>query len=191
MWRLRRRPLGRRQQRVRELSRQGWRLWATIAGFFALIWGAVAWYGISETRKASASDHLPEIAVEVGSDFSYELARLEPGQTRFFSYPTSSSEQSRLLIQRDSNGIVRTAFASCMVCYSHRHEHKLKQGSLICGKCQTAMRIGDQNERITAEKGCVAVPVQASVDNNKVTVRPRAITEAFNIFAKPQDNAAN
>jgi hypothetical protein len=39
------------------------------------------------------------------------------------------------------------------------------------------MRLGDQNERLTADKGCVAVPVPFSVENNEVRVRARAITE--------------
>ena len=188
MWRLKRRPLGRRQQRIRDLSRQGWPAWATIAGFLALIWGAVAWYGISETRKASASDNLPDIALEEKSDFIYDMARLQSGQSRFFTYPASSSERTRVLVQRDSNGVIRTAFAFCTACYSQSHESKLSQGSLICGHCQDAMRLGDPNERITADKGCVAVPIPFSVENNEIKVEAQAITGGLKNFAKPQDN---
>jgi len=177
MWRSANRPLGRRQQRVQVLSRQAWRVWGLIVGFFVLVWGIAAWFGISETRKASASDSLPEIVVAANSDFTYDLAQLEPGQTRFFTYPTSSSERSRLLVTRDSKGVIRASFASCTVCYSDRREHRLRKGKLICGRCQSAMRLGDQNERLTADKGCVAVPVPFSVENNEVRVRARAITE--------------
>jgi uncharacterized membrane protein len=45
------------------------------------------------------------------------------------------------------------------------------------------MRIGDRNERITSDKGCVAVPVPFSVVDNKVIVRAEAITEGMKTFA--------
>jgi len=56
----------------------------------------------------------------------------------------------------------------------------------MCGQCQTAMRIGDQKERMTRDTGCVAVPVPFAVENNKVVVRAQAITEG----AKALEEAA-
>ncbi|MBI3476373.1 MAG: DUF2318 domain-containing protein [Acidobacteria bacterium] len=154
-----------------------------IAGFLLAVWGAAAWFAISQERKATASDHLPEIVLEAGENFLYDLAQLQPGQTRFFTYPIRSSERSKLLVNRDSKGVVRAAFASCTTCYSFRKQHHLKEGNLICGQCQSAMRIGDRNERMTADKSCVAVPVPFSVENNNVVVRPDAITKGFEMFS--------
>ena len=171
------------------LTRQGWRVWGLIAGFLFAVWGIAAWFAISQDRKERASDNLPEIIVEAGNSFVYDLAHLQSGQTRFFTYPTRSSERSRLLVQRDSDGVIRTAFASCTTCYSYRHEHKLSKGRLICGKCQSAMRIGDQKERLTTDKGCVAVPVTFSVADNKVSVRPEAITDGIKALVSPDDDA--
>ena len=179
MWHSSHRSLGKKQQRVRALSRRVWPFWGIVAGFVALTWGVLAWFSISEETKATASDNLPEIGLEAKDNFSYDLGQLEPGQTRFFTYATSSLERSRLLVQRDSKGVIRTAFASCRACYSHRHEHKLFRGRLICGKCGTAMRVGDQNENVMAGKGCVAVPVHFSIDNNKIAVGGQAILEGL------------
>ncbi len=190
MWRSGHR-LGRKQQRIRELSRKGWRVWGLIAAFLVTVWGGAGWYVTWQTRKATASDNLPEIAVEAGSDFSYDLKQLEPGQTRLFTYPTTSSERSKLLVNRDSEGVVRTAFASCTTCYSFRKQHHLKEGRLICGLCQSAMRIGDRNERMTADKSCVAVPVPFSVENNKVMVRAQAITDGIKAFAGTDKDGAS
>ena len=187
MWRSRQPVLGRRRKRVEALARQGWRVWALIAGFLLAVWGTAAWFVISQERKERASDNLPEIVLQAGENFVYDLAQLQPGQTRFFTYPAGPSERSRLLVQRDSDGVIRTAFASCIACYSYRREHKLSKGNLICGKCQSGMRIGDQHERLTADKGCVGVPVPFSVENNKVVVRFDAIAaglETFNSSAK-------
>ena len=183
MWYSSHRSLGKKQQRIRALSRRVWPFWGMVAGCLVLAFGAIAWFSMAEETKATVSDNLPQIALEAKDDFSYDLGQLDLGQTRFFTYPTSSLERSRLLVQRDSKGAIRTAFASCRACYSHRHEHKLSRGSLICGKCGTAMRLGDQNERIMAGKGCVAVPVPFSIDNNKVTVLAPAIMEGLRSFS--------
>lgn len=182
MWHSSHRSLGKKQQRVRALSRRVWPFWGIVAGFVALTWGALAWFSISEETKATASDNLPEIALEAKDNFSYDLGQLDLRQTRFFTYPTNSLERSRLLVQRDSKGVIRTAFASCRACYSHRHEHKLFRGRLICGKCGTAMRVGDQNENAMG-RGCVAVPVRSSIDNSKVTVHAQAIVEGLRSFS--------
>ena len=189
MWRSRHRALGRRRKRVEALSRQSWRVWAINAGALLAVWGTAAGFAFWSVRKASASDNLPAIALQVGEKFVYDLARLKSGQTRFFTYPTSSSERSRLLVQRDSNGVIRTAFASCTACYAFRGEHKLNQGQFMCGRCRHSMRLGDQNERLTADKGCVGVPVTFSVVDNKVIVRPEAITEGIKAFANPTNGA--
>jgi uncharacterized membrane protein len=183
MWRSRHHALGRRHKRVQALSRQGWRVWALIAGLLLAVWGAAAGFAFWSLRKASASDNLPAIVLQAGENFVYDLARLDSGQTRFFTYPTSSSERSKLLIQRDSDGVIRTAFASCTACYAFRGEHKLDQGQFMCGGCQHSMRLGDQNERLTPDKGCVAVPVPFSVKNNKVVVRPDAIAKGLEAFS--------
>ena len=74
MWRSGRRPLGRRQQRVQELSRKGWRVWGLIVGVLAAVWGAAAWVEISQEKKERASDNLPEIVLEAGQNFVYDLA---------------------------------------------------------------------------------------------------------------------
>jgi uncharacterized membrane protein len=146
------------------------------------VWGTAAGFAFWSLRKASASDNLPAIVLEAGEKFVYDLAHLQPGQTRFFTYPTSASERSRLLVQRDSDGVIRAAFASCTACYAFRAEHKLHQGQFMCGRCQHSMRLGDQNERLTPDKGCVAVPVPFSVEQNKVVVRSQAITDGTKAF---------
>jgi len=167
---------------VRALSRSVRRLWVILAGSLALAGGAIVWFSISEEKRATASDNLSEIALQEKDDFVYDLAQLAPEQTRFFTYPTASSERSRLLVQRDAKGVIRTAFGSCTACYPRRREHKLFRGSLICGRCGSAMRVADQNERMTATKGCVAVPVPFSIEQSQVIVRRQAITDGLEIF---------
>ena len=190
MWHSRHRALGRKRRRIEELSRQSWRVWAIIAGVLLAVWGGAAGFAFWSVRKASASDNLPAIVLQAGEDFVYDLAKLGPGQTRFFTYPTSSSERSKLLVQRDSDGVVRAAFASCKTCYSFRGQHYLKQGQFICGQCQSPMRVGDRNERMTLDKSCIAVPVQFSVENNKVIVPPQAIAAGLQTFSASASGTA-
>src|SRR5581483_10703792 len=117
MWRSRHQVLGRRRKRVEALTRQGWRVWALIAGFLLAVWGTAAWFVISQERKERASDNLPEIVLQAGENFVYDLAQLQPGQTRFFTYPAGPSERSRLLVQRDSDGV---CLLHCLLLLSSR-----------------------------------------------------------------------
>ena len=182
MFRLTHPVLGRKARRIRALSQQGRRAWLILGGLLVVVWGCAAgivWWSV---RRASASDFLPAIELQAGQDFVYDLSKLDPGQSRFFTYPTKS-QRSKLLVNRDPDGVVRAAFASCTTCYSFRAQHHLKEGRFICGQGQTAMRIGDQKEGVTPEKGCVAVPVPFSVDHNKLTVRAQAIVEGTEALA--------
>lgn len=183
MFQLRHRSMGKKERRIRALSRQSWRAWLILGGLLLVVWGGAAGFVWWSVRKASASDRLPAIELQANQDFTYDLSKLENGQTRFFTYPASSSERSRLLLNRDQDGKVRTAFASCTTCYSFRGQHHLKEGQFICGQCQTAMRIADQKERVTSDKGCVAVPVPFSVEKDKVTVRSQDITDGTKALA--------
>lgn len=191
MWQGAHYPLTRKQRRIRELSRKSWGAWALLAGVLLAVWGGaagIAWWMI---RKASASDHLPAVDLQANQDLIYDLWKLEPGQSRFFTYPASSTERSKLLLNRDSDGVLRAAFATCTTCYSFRRQHYLKEGQFICGQCQTPMPIGGRNDRITPDKGCVAVPVPFSVQNNKVVVRAQAIEEGAKALAETADKKAN
>lgn len=190
MWHSRHQVLGRKRKRVEALTRQGWRVWGLLAGLLLAVWGSAAWFAIYQERKATASDHLPEIVLQAGENLVYDLAQLQPGQTRFFTYPTNSSERSKLLVNRDSEGVVRAAFATCTTCYSFRKQHHLKEGQLICGQCQSAMRIGDRNERMTADKSCIAVPVPFAVGKNKIIVKAGAITEEAKTLAAAAEAAS-
>lgn len=191
MWQSAQRSLGRKQQRIRDLSRKSWGAWALLAGLLLAVWGGAAGFAWWTIRRASASDHLPAVELESNQDFIYDLWKLEPGQSRFFTYPINSSERSRLILNRDSDGVIRTAFATCTTCYAYRRQHYLKQGQFICGQCQTPMTIGSPNERMTPDKGCVAVPVPFSIKNNKVFVRAEAIMDGGKGLAEAASKQAN
>ena len=173
-----------RKRRVSELTRQCWRLWGVLSALGVVAIGGGAWLLISSNAKATASDHLPEIAIQENSDLNYDLSQLRPSQSRLFSYPVSSSERERLLVSRDSKGTIRVAFASCTVCYRLRAQHYLKEGKLICAQCEHTMRIGEPGERLTSGKGCIAVPVSFSIENGRVIVRTQAILEAAKAFTR-------
>ena len=89
MWRSRQQVSGRKHKRIEALTRQDWRVWGLLAGLLLAVWGTAAWFAIYQERKATASDHIPEIVLQAGENFLYDLARLEPGQTRFFTYQST------------------------------------------------------------------------------------------------------
>lgn len=189
MWRVRHHGHGRRWRQVEALSRQTRRMGLLVGAFLFSVLGVIAWIVIADQQRASASDNLPEIAVAAGDDFAYDLAQLNPGQTRFFTYPISSSERARLLVHREAEGEVRATFASCTPCYGSRRQHRLYEGRLICARCEEAMRLGKQNE-VGLNNKCVAVPVQFSKESNRIVVRGQAIIDGLRAFASTQKYAS-
>lgn len=177
--------LGRRRSREPMRRREAIIVWGAILGMLALMWGGFAWFTISEMLRASASDNQSPTVLSKSMDIRYPLEQLRPRDTRLFTYPIGP-ESVRLLLQRDEEGVIRAAFMSCRACYSHRADHHLDKGQLICGRCRHSMRIGDPNEELTARKGCVAVPIRFAVAQGEVLVEAQQIERGFENFAKKQ-----
>ena len=168
------RSSSRKRHRQQVLARKARRVPIGIALVLALLSAATLWHVMSEVQNLTASDNLPAILVGDREDIHYDVAKLAPGQTRFFAYP---SDLPRLIVQKDAKGIVRVAFASCTQCYAYRGAHQLRGGELICARCQHAMRLGDPGEKMTRDKGCVAVPVPFSVEREKLLVKRQIVAE--------------
>jgi uncharacterized membrane protein len=172
-----------KKQRIKTLTDQCSRVLGMIAVLAVVVCTGATLLVISNDRKATAADHLPEIAVQENSNLVYDASQLQPGQSRMFTYPVNSSGRVRLLVSRDSKGTTRVAFASCTACYRFRNQHYLREGKLICGQCEQTMRIGDPGEKLATGRSCVAVPVPFSIENKQVIVRAQSITEGTKAFA--------
>ena len=168
------RPSSRKRYRQQVVVRKAQRVPIVIVVVLALLSVATLWHVMSDIRNLTASDHLPPILIDDREDIRYDVAKLAPGQTRFFAYP---SDLPRLIVQKDPKGVVRVAFASCTQCYEYRGAHQLRSGELICARCQHAMRLGDQGEKMTRDKGCVAVPVPFSIERENPLVRRKDVAE--------------
>ncbi len=170
-----------RKRHTKDLARQCLPLLLSLATVVLLISAAAGWYAVSERRRVG-SDPLPEVALHENEDLRYGISQLQPGRSRLFSYPVNSSERIRLLVTRDLKGVIRASFAFCGACYSLRHQNYLKEGALICGRCQQPMRMGEEKERIVLGQGCVTVPIPFSIGNDEVVVRATAIVESAKVF---------
>lgn len=114
-------------------------------------------------------DDLPEITLAKGQNLVLNTSKLRPRQTEWFTY-LDGIENIHLLVQRDGSGTMRAVYGSCTTCYSTRSNNEWSNGTLICGRCRHAMRLGDPEENLTRAKGCVAVPVPFRIDNAKLVV---------------------
>ena len=128
----------------------------------------------------SWSDNKPDKVLRIdlasGHNFIYDLGRLASSEAVWFTYPVGP-ERIRFAVQRDSSGRIRTVVASCTTCYSFRDGHEFKKGELICARCKHVMRLGDQGEKLTPAKGCVAVPVPFSMNGRLLTVHAADMEE--------------
>ena len=168
------RLLPRKKKRQQAIVRKALRVPIVLGAFLAVLSVATMWHVMSQIRGLTASDNLPAILLNDGQDIRFNLAKLPSQQTRFFAYPGDSS---RLMVQKDSKEIVRVAFATCTQCYSYRKNHQLRAGELICARCQHSMRLGDPGEQMTRDKGCVAVPVPFSIEQEQLLVKSQVIAQ--------------
>jgi len=162
-------------------------VWVLIAALVLGVWVPTLSYMGWRTWRDSRPDVLPCIDLASGQNFSYNVERLKPQQAALFTYP-AGSERVRFVLRRDSSGTIRTVVGSCIACYSSRQGHEFKDGQFICFRCRHAMRLGDQNEKLTAAKGCVAIPVPFSAEGGLVTVRAADMEERLR---DPQEEATD
>lgn len=152
------------------------RVWILLLALVLGVWVPPLSYWAWQSWRDNQTDVLPSIDLALGHDFIYDQGQLKPGQAVWFTYPVGP-ERVRFALQRDSAGTVRTVVASCTVCYSSREGEEFKNGRLICARCREAMRLGDQGEKMTLAKGCVAVPVPFSADGKLLTVQAADMEE--------------
>jgi FtrD-like iron-sulfur protein len=151
-------------------------VWLLVVVPLMALWLPIVLYVAWQSWRDNRVDVLPQVDLNSGHNFIYDLAKLKPQEAIRFTYP-AGPERVRLALQKDSAGTVRAVFASCMACYSFRKQHEFKNHQLTCGRCQHPMRFGDPNEKLTPIKQCVAVPVPFSTDGGLLTVRAGDIEE--------------
>ncbi len=154
---------------IRETSREELWLFAGVVGFLLLIGVLALWY--------SVGPHFQGTVVEAGTDLRIPLEELEEGELHLFTYALDSSTGIEFVAQRDPDGIIRVAFASCRRCAQYRHLQRGEQ--IICGHCGHAMAPPDSGQEPTGDDGCIPVALRYVTERGTLLVKGETIRQQY------------
>ena len=143
---------------------------ATLAGRLVLIVVALAvLYALFTARKTTRAS---------GGDFSLPLAEVG-SEARFYNYVLADGTDVGFFVIKSSDGVVRAALNTCDVCYRARKGYRQEGDDMVCKKCNQRFPSSRINE---VQGGCNPVPLERSVEGNRLVIRANAFQQGMQYF---------
>ena len=111
-------------------------------------------------------------ALPGGQEVSFAAADFDDGNARFYRYQTAAGREIRFFVMKSSDGVVRTAFDTCDVCFRERRGYRQSGDSMICNNCGRAFPSRDIN---VLQGGCNPAPVERTLQGDRVVLRTAAL----------------
>jgi len=146
-----------------------------VAGF--AVWSANSTEEIAQVQTISAApDEAGNLTVPL-SDFTDDFAFVDYGG------------EHQLLLWRDTNGTVYTAYDSCQECYSRGNAHyTYSNGVLTCAACRN--RVNVSTMATASWGGCqpIAIPAEYRADTDAAVVFPAELLQYSTEMFQTWDN---
>ncbi len=155
-------------KRKKKALRGAWLLLFILAILAGLVWNGGA-------REASATDNRSEI--------SYPVQTFQDGKARFYEYKTGEGITIKYFILKSPDGVIRTAFDACDVCWPEGKGYKQKGDFMICVNCGRRFATNRVGE---LRGGCNPAPLKREVTGEKVVIRVKDILEGKRYFNFPK-----
>lgn len=152
-------------------------LFLAVGASLLLLAGLALWFNVTERSEGTA--------LAKDSDLRLSLADLDKDDREYFTYPIDSTTMVRFLVQRDSDGTLHAAFATCRSCYGYHRPSYEREGRVMCGHCNHQMAIPDAGEEPAEKSNCALVAIPFTVENNQVVVRGQEIMGQFQRWYRP------
>lgn len=118
-------------------------------------------------------------AAPAGADVVLAASTFDDGQAHFYRYATSSGREVRFFVMKSSDGVVRSAFDSCDVCYRERKGYRQSGDSMICNNCGQSF----PSTRINVQQGgCNPAPLDRVITNGQVVLSAAALERGASYF---------
>jgi uncharacterized membrane protein len=149
-----------------------------VVGILAI--GAILYFIDSSRIAGSGSVGTAQAAVTpvtTGNEVTFPESAFVDGKAKFFEYKTSDGKKVKYFIIKSSDGVIRSAFDACDVCYESRKGYVQEDDFMVCRNCgrrfqSTKVNVvtGGCNPSAltrTLKDGKVIIPVQALNDGRK------------------------
>ena len=127
-----------------------------VASIGLIAWNVLGGSGGGKSSVVSASQGQILIPATEVSD----------GKAHFFTYKNGATDVNFLVI-KSSDGQIRAALDTCVVCYRGRMGYRQEGDYMVCNKCNQRFHSNLINE---VKNGCNPVPLQRNVLDGKVAI---------------------
>lgn len=114
-----------------------------------------------------------------GQDVVYPVAMFDDGSARHFEYTTPSGATIRYFILKSTDGIVRSAFDACDVCWPENKGYFQQGDNMVCRNCGRQFASVQVNE---IQGGCNPAPLRRIVKDGQLTIRAEDILAGEKYF---------
>ena len=146
---------------------------AAVALVIAIVIACLRSMAPAEPERAEAD------TVPTGQDVAVQLSAFSDGRAHFFRYVTPAGRETRFFIVKGADGDVRAAFDACDACFRERRGFRQVGDHLVCNSCGrpiAAQRVG------LLTGGCNPVPLERSIDGDRIIVRAATIESGASYF---------
>ncbi len=142
---------------------------ATATVFLAAAYAATGWnftVPAEEVRPANGMFVFPEQS-------------FADGKARHYLYKHSDSEWIRFFVVKSADGIVRTAFDACDVCYRAKKGYVQQGNDMICINCGQKFRT---DKIMDAKGGCNPGPLKRTIKDGNVIIAQQDVLSGLRYF---------
>lgn len=118
--------------------------------------------------------------VQAGQDGNLHFAAADfaDGKARFYRFEGSSGPIDFFLV-RSQDGVIRTAFDTCDVCYRERKGYRQEGNDMVCNNCDQHFRTDLVN---VVKGGCNPAPLKREQDGSTVVIAANDIERGIGYF---------
>ena len=132
------------------------------AVFVVVVFCAVVLHRQQDTGLAAA-ELLPQ-----GGDIRLSAKQFQDGRAHFYRYMTASGREIRFFVIQSPDGVIRSAFDSCELCYRQRRGYRQAGQAMVCNNCRRTF----PSSGINMIKGhCNPSPVERAVEGDQVLLK--------------------
>lgn len=118
-----------------------------------------------------------EVRAEKGI-VSIPLAEVSDGAAHFYEF-AASGRSVRFFVLKSSDGVIRSAFDACDVCFEARKGYQQDGDFMVCQNCGQRFHSAQINE---VRGGCNPAPLDRVADNNSVRFNVADIAAGVSYF---------
>ena len=103
-----------------------------------------------------------------GGDVRLPAKQFQDGQAHFYRYITTNGREIRFFVIQSPDGVIRTAFDSCELCYRERRGYQQAGNAMVCNSCRRTFPLSGIN---MVKGDCNPSPVERAVEGDQVLLK--------------------